>query len=574
MLRAFNNLKLRSKFLVIGLVILPLLLILSAVGVWGVTTINNLLQQTQQQQLPSIYDLAEMSEKVQLTRNANRQVLAEIDLAKITQVSELALKNQQLARQHWEAYLKLPSVEEERQLWPLLETEWQAWQTETAEVLQLAQKNTLLSHEEALDELAKGHGQSLTDLIDKLIAINYKGAVQLAQQSDQTFPVVIAFVIITASAVIILSLLSFILLARSITQPLFRLEQATQALAEGDLTCYLSLERRDELGHLAQTYNTTLKSLQALVKQLFQQSYELSQATSELTAQAQSQVTGNSQQASAITEASQALQELKQTAGLIAQEATRSLEVTAFSFEQARMVSELADYMAEAQTEGHQTLNITIHSVQNLGEQIGKIKEEQQNLLAQSGVIHTVIKMINDLANQTHLLALNAAIEAAGAGVMGDRFAVIAGEVKQLADHSLKATKEVGGALDRISQTIERTNQMTSFSLTEAKQAIAQSGNATEILFKLNTLSQQVKVASTQIVENLQASVGVANTIGTTTRQQLAANQQILEKMLEIEAISAQTLNNVRQGEIVTRQLDLSAHDLAHSAGTFKLEVA
>lgn len=573
-MKHFNNLKLRHKFLVIGIVVLPFVLGLGTTGIWGVLTVNSLLQQTQHQQLPSIYELAVTSEKVQLVRNANRQTLAETDPAKIQQAVDKAHRNLALARQHWNIYLPLPAVEQEKAIWPRFEAEWQAWNDETEQVLTMGLQHTPEAIQKGLDLLALGHGQNLTDLLAELISINYQGATELAKEANRTLPIVIILIVISGIIVLAITLIAGVVLARSINRPLNTLSQVTQALAKGDLTQRVEIGSRDELGELGQTYNMTLTSLQQLVRQLYVQSHQLSLATSELSNQAKSQVVGSGQQAGAITEASRALEELNQTARLIALQTHKATQVAEETLQQARSVSELAHQMAEAQTQGHEIVAGTIQSIQNLRTQLGEIEGQQQTLVVQSSAIERAISMIDNLAKETHLLSLNASIEAAGAGTMGIRFAVIASEVKSLADRSIAATQEIRKSLGGISLTIEETSKRSAHGLREAEQAVAQARNSNTVLASLTLLSEKVRYASSEIVVQVQSSTSLTSGIGVAIQQQEAASQEMLEKMLEIEAITSQTLSNIRQGEIVTQQISASADELEQSARAFKLNAA
>ena len=262
---------------------------------------------------------------------------------------------------------------------------------------------------------------------------NYNQAVEQAHTSGW-----VVFVLIVVGIIVALAVVG--LLTSALLHPLTQLKERLAKLAQGDLTQPVQIVNRDELGELGQTYNLTLISLRQLVNQLYLQSQQVSGISQELNSQVHSQVSGSSQQVSSVTEATAAIQELSQAAAEIARQAQQTSGAVEQSLELADAVNSLADEMVEAQGEGRQLVAQTLIALNSLKEQTAAINEQQQSLLAQTGVIKEVISLLDSIAKETHLLALNASIEAAGVGIYGERFRVIASEVKNLADRTMKAT--------------------------------------------------------------------------------------------------------------------------------------
>lgn len=576
----FNNLKVTQKFWVVGAIIFPLIGLLGGTGVWGATQINNTLQDVRNNQIPAIYGTSNIVQNIQATQLDITQLLIELDphkpsfqADKIPNLIASGRDSLAQAQKEWESYKTSGVQPEAAPLMQQFENEWKTWTIEVEAFFKLFEKKVPNLQETALsvfNELTN-QNQKQEQILLKLATLSYQSAVEKANNGLTTSQTVIFLVLSTSVLMLLLNFGAAVILSRSISRPLGKLKKATQAIASGDLTQKVEVLSKDEIGELGSTFNLTLVSLRELVQQLYSQSQQVSSATEELTSQARSQVAGSSQQSLAITQATSAIQELKKTADEIMTQALNVKGVVEQSVRQATVVSALAEQMAISQTQGRETVARTIYSLEKLKEQIALIESEEQVLREKSSAVGTVISLIDNIAQETHLLALNATIEAASAGEYGERFGVIAHEVKLLADRSVIATKEVRQTLESIAVLVKQTSQRTKESLLEAEQAVVDSGKSDATLQALAELSEQVRTASRDIVIQVEGSAGLASNIGDSTRQQQLASSEMLNRMMELEAIMAQNLSSIRQGETATYQLSLTAKELAHSADTFIL---
>ncbi|MBU0745655.1 MAG: HAMP domain-containing protein [Gammaproteobacteria bacterium] len=220
--------------------------------------------------------------------------------------------------------------------------------------------------------------------------------------------------------------LSFVLV-RSITRPLHRAVELSDAIASGNLTVSAHDDRQDEFGHLLRSVSQMAARLRGLVSEVRSGVDSMSNASVEI-------ATGN-HDLSARTE---------QTAANLEETAASMEELTATvtqSADTARQANQLASTAAQAATRG--------------GEVVAQVVESMQHITHSSRKIADIIGVIDSIAFQTNILALNAAVEAARAGEQGRGFAVVASEVRGLAQRSAEAAKEIKGLINASVETVE-----------------------------------------------------------------------------------------------------------------------
>ena len=220
--------------------------------------------------------------------------------------------------------------------------------------------------------------------------------------------------------------LSFVLV-RSITRPLHRAVELSDAIASGNLTVSAHDDRQDEFGHLLRSVSQMAARLKGLVSEVRSGVDSMSNASVEI-------ATGN-HDLSARTE---------QTAANLEETAASMEELTATvtqSADTARQANQLASTAAQAATRG--------------GEVVAQVVESMQHITNSSRKIADIIGVIDSIAFQTNILALNAAVEAARAGEQGRGFAVVASEVRGLAQRSAEAAKEIKGLINASVETVE-----------------------------------------------------------------------------------------------------------------------
>jgi methyl-accepting chemotaxis protein len=336
-----------------------------------------------------------------------------------------------------------------------------------------------------------------------------------------------------------------VVISRMITKPINTVVTMLKDIAqgEGDLTKRLEISSKDEIGDLAHWFNTFINKLHDIIsqvaantEQLASAATEISSSAEELSAGAKEQTNQSAQVSAAIEEMSATIVEASKNTG---EAANRAKDAATKSQEGSRLAQDTSRGMDEIVN----SASITAKNVEGLAEKATAIGE--------------IIKVIDDIADQTNLLALNAAIEAARAGEQGRGFAVVADEVRKLAERTTKATKEVAETIKGIQTDVNGANaQMADaqkFVLSGKELVVKTNGSLTEIFSAVETVQEMMRQ------------------LATTSEEQSAAAEQISKNVENVNRITKESAAGTEQAASASEQLNRQAEELRKLVGGFKL---
>ncbi|KAB2953267.1 HAMP domain-containing protein [Heliorestis acidaminivorans] len=352
---------------------------------------------------------------------------------------------------------------------------------------------------------------------------------------------------LAVSALIVLFMLNIIIL-----NPLKELGDKMIRLGEGDLTVQVDFRSKDEIQALGSAFNLMVINQTELVKKVKQNAQELAAASEEMAASSQqvrysvSEIATSTQ--GVATESEQGTQSIAEVAQVLV-EISSLLQIAK---EKARVATESSNKTMDKAVAGKESVDKNNKQMLDIKGKMGETEEQMKNLQDYSRQISTITNTITSIANQTNLLALNAAIEAARAGEHGRGFAVVADEVRKLAEQSDQGAAEVDKLLQKVLGATESAVQSAQQSRSEIDQGVLlinQAGTALQDILKaVNGTVEQINSVAKLADDSVASSDQIVALIGTVATviedaaknaQQVAAKTQ--EASTSMETIAATT---------------------------------
>ncbi|MBJ6723974.1 methyl-accepting chemotaxis protein [Geomesophilobacter sediminis] len=345
---------------------------------------------------------------------------------------------------------------------------------------------------------------------------------------------------------LLVSSITILLVVTRVIQPLHALTSAARRITAGKLDEAIPVASDDEIGTLASAFNVMTTVIVKDLKEEIARSSRLigsvKEAVSQLSTSANEMMAISAQQAAGATQQATAVQQVTTTSEEIA--------VTARAItENAHLVEGVADDAASNCSAGKVDVANVIEGMQAVRSQVQGIASSMVGLADNSQKIGGIVEIIDEISDQTNLLALNAAIEAAGAGEAGKRFAVVAKEVKRLADRTVDATMQIRGLIGEIQHATNAT--------------IAVTEEGTKAVDHASGLVDKVQLFFGSIISQVGETSQNAKEIALSTQQQTAACVQMAETMTEVRDVAQQVALSAHETERAVAEILALAERLA-----------
>ncbi|MEY2632522.1 MAG: hypothetical protein RIR00_1176 [Pseudomonadota bacterium] len=344
-----------------------------------------------------------------------------------------------------------------------------------------------------------------------------------------------------------LALLLALWLESAVLGPVVHLQQVIQQMyADGDLTRRAAVRADDELGAAAKAFNNLIGSLQTIIGKVFFNSLQVEKAARQLISEANRVADGSSRQVSAAQGTTEAMGQLTENMNAISRHA-----------HDAAAISQSA---AELSQDGAGVANNASREMANIAHSVTESAQVIQALGERSKAISGIVQTIREIADQTNLLALNAAIEAARAGEQGRGFAVVADEVRKLAERTSQATGEIGRVIAAIQSETE-----SAISAIDAGSNQARSGA---------DLAHQAADSLERIHEGARKTMETVDAIASSIEEQSAAGEDIAGHVRSIMEMTQSNTSAAQQTLREAQQLDSLATNLKEIGDVFRLGAA
>ena len=352
-----------------------------------------------------------------------------------------------------------------------------------------------------------------------------------------------AVLLVGGAIALLLGLLIAASLGRHISRRLRHAVEVAHAAAEGDLTVKVNAHGDDEVAEVLAAFASMQQRLRVLLAEIQTGARNLLDSSGQISA-ASAHISESSEvQSHSATAMASAVEQLSVSIGHVTESAAEAQRISTRSGELSRSSG---DIIAQA-----------VSGIQQIADSVTRAAGQIAGLQAQSGKISAIVTVIQDIADQTNLLALNAAIEAARAGEQGRGFAVVADEVRKLAERTGEATREIAQMIHGIQSGNQGVVHTMEDGVSQVTTGVALAHQAGEAVVSIRNSAEQV--------------VTVVSTITTALQEQVQASADVAANVEKIAAMAESNSQSVRQAHSTALSLQHLAATLERSAAGFKV---
>lgn len=561
----------RAKMLLGFLSVIALLIVISLVSISKMKNLGDTSIEIDRVWMPSVTVLGTLNGNVSDIERLSLNIIVERDPAEVEKVQaeyDEVLKKVESGRKTYEKLIDTPK---EREMYEDFSKKYDAYLKKLPEVIAAGKANDYVQSS-ILHKESYALWYSANDTINQLLKLNSDGSKQVTKKGVDNFISGRQVVIVLSVAAVVVALIMAFIIAQIISRPILRISRAAESIASGDLTSEaIIVKGKDEISMLSHSFNTMVENLRQLIQsvsnttglvttsseELTASAEQNSQASAQITETVQEVATGTGKQVDMVTKSSQAIEEM-------------SIGVEQIAI-RAQNVFASAQDAAHKSAEGNQMIQQAVTQMNAVNNSMNSLADLMAGLGERSDEIGKIIDVITNISSQTNLLALNAAIEAARAGEHGCGFAVVAGEVRKLAEqsaHSAQQITELVGLIQKDTahaiEAVAANGQDVMTGREVVLNAGASFGVIQETVNKVASEIEEVSAGSEQMSASTDEIVGFIKQISVIAEEAAAGTQHV-------SAATQEQLASMEEIASSARNLSTMAEDLQGQIGKFKV---
>ncbi|KXG10660.1 Methyl-accepting chemotaxis protein McpA [Anoxybacillus sp. P3H1B] len=421
------------------------------------------------------------------------------------------------------------------------------------QLIQLKQQNDVEQYTELVATKGRELSQQFDEAAEKLVQFERRLLDQASRSTSAKSDSAQMWMMIYGAIAVLVSVGVAFSISQMISRPVTALSQAAKRIASGDLAGdKILVKNKDEIGELAASFNEMAGNLREVIQQVASNAEQVAASSEQLTASAEQTSKATEQITATMQEvalgAEKQVQGVEETLETV-QEMSNGIHHVA---QRAQNVAEIAGDASQRALEGSDTVRTAVEQMNSINETVTSLANVIKGLGERSTQIGQIIEVITGIAEQTNLLALNAAIEAARAGEQGRGFAVVADEVRKLAEQSAQSAQQ-------ISALIAGIQQETNAAVQSMEKATAETGNGIDVIRAAGLSFKQIKDAVQEVAGNIQE-------VSASVQQMSAGAEQIVQSIQQMNKLAETSASGTQEVSAAAEEQLASMQEISASA--------